>query len=44
MKVMVTMPLIENYQHENLPKDSIYKGFSKQQDMIINKMDNIIKK
>ena len=44
MKVMVTMPLIENYQHENLPKDSIYKGFSKQQDMIINKMDKIIKK
>ncbi|HEY4788629.1 MAG TPA: hypothetical protein VIH57_21410 [Bacteroidales bacterium] len=44
LKIIVTLPVIENYQRDYLPKDSIYKGFSKQQDQIISKMDKIVKK
>ena len=44
MKIIVTMPLIERYQKENLPKDSAYRVLLKQQDAIISKMDKIVKK
>lgn len=44
MKIVVTLPLIENFQRENLPKDSIFKGFNKKQDNLIRKMDNMMKK
>lgn len=44
MKIILTVPLIENYQKTHLPKDSIYQGFYKQQNQIIDKINIMIKK
>lgn len=44
MKIILTIPLIENYQKVNLPNDSIHKALIKRQDIIINKINSLIKK
>jgi hypothetical protein len=43
MKIILTLPLIEKYQQTHLPKDSLYKGFYKQQEQIIKKINDITK-
>lgn len=44
LKIVVTLPLIESFQRDNLPKDSSYKAIIKKQSDLIRKMDNTMKK
>lgn len=43
MKLIITLPLIEDYQKESIPHDSIYKGLYKMQGILIKKIDQIKK-
>jgi hypothetical protein len=44
MKLIVTLPLIEDFQKSNIPQDSIFTELYREQGVLLNKIDKMTKK